>query len=600
MKKVSKHPMKKSELDRLKPIIQEKLIMKGVSNRAMREIANELGIDAGLVVKIKQRTDSNFYRKEPVPVATETSIQAVAMPVLTEAIPVPELDTKEEKEKELTLNERKRLQLDKVREKAITAKKHFLTAEEKEKLIRDYKSGKYSQQKLADMYEICTGTVGNILKKAKMKEGEGMKRKGKITTKRNRNNKKQQPIIPKSNPNTSIVTTTTTAENTEIYAVVKFVTDIPVYEKDLINKKNIIWALSKNRDISDLGADLHINSKNDMRRINDLRGRYYLVSFSNNKLQLIDFFDETNKEIIPYAQETSILYENEDGIISNSQIVEAIKIILKYDKSIERSRLRLGDFVLDPSKFTNLQRIFGLDKFSFNLASKNNSVTVEAGLVADRHNMPVGRFIYPEALSQDLMFNYSEQERIAQDFLKANFDFDPDSNDKRIKVLKLYITGMQCAFAAVMKVCTEMGVNLVAMHYNSATGGYVPQYIVGQVEETGAYVKGFDRILSQKSLNGDILLFNCTYEDFSETNIDNFYILEAAKMRNTSSTDNQKDESIIIVIKKREDIWKIYPTVLDHIIDNDGLNLAVWVTTARIKDNNLYWGMNIIKSFNYK
>ena len=113
-------------------------------------------------------------------------------------------------------------------------------------------------------------------------------------------------------------------------------------------------------------------------------------------------------------------------------------------------------------------------------------------------------------------------------------------------------------------------------------------------------MKGFDRILSQKSLNGDILLFNCTYEDFSETNIDNFYIMEAAKMRNTSSTDNQKDESIIIVIKKREDIWKIYPTVLDHIIDNDGLNLAVWVTTARIKENNLQWGMNVIKSFNYK
>lgn len=592
MKKVSKHPMKKSELDRLKPIIQEKLIMKGVSNRAMREIANELGIDAGLVVKIKQRTDSNFYRKEPVPVATTESIQTVAMPILAEVIPVPELDAKEEKEKELTLDEKRKLWL----EKARAADRHFLTPEEKKKLVEDYKTGNYSQQDLAELYKVCTATVGNILKG--VKKGN-MGKRGKITTKRSRNQKKQQP----KNITTSssrVMAATSTITDTKDYVTVKFVTDIPVYERELIEKTNIIWAVSKNRDIFDLRIDLHIYSKDDMGKINDLRGRYYLVSFSNNKLQLIDFFDVTNKEIIQYAQETSILYENEDGIISNSQILEAIKIIMKYDKSIERSRLRLGDFVLDPSKFTNLQRIFGFDKFSFNLASKNNSVTVEAGLVADRHNMPVGRFIYPEALSQDLMFNYFEQERIAQDFLKANFDFDPDSNDKRIKVLKLYITGMQCAFAAVMKVCTEMGVNLVAMHYNSATGGYVPQYIVGQAEETGAYVKGFDRILSQKSLNGDILLFNCTYEDFSETNIDNFYILEAAKMRNTSSTDNQKDESIIIVIKKREDIWKIYPTVLDHIIDNDGLNLAVWVTTARIKENNLYWGMNVIKSFNYK
>ena len=67
-----------------------------------------------------------------------------------------------------------------------------------------------------------------------------------------------------------------------------------------------------------------------------------------------------------------------------------------------------------------------------------------------------------------------------------------------------------------------------------------------------------------------------------------------------SSTDNQKEESIIVIIKRKEDIWKLYPTLLDHLMDNTGLNLALWVTTARIKDNVLQWGMNIIKSFNYK
>ena len=71
-------------------------------------------------------------------------------------------------------------------------------------------------------------------------------------------------------------------------------------------------------------------------------------------------------------------------------------------------------------------------------------------------------------------------------------------------------------------------------------------------------------------------------------------------MRNQSSTDNQKAESIIITIKNRQDIWKLYPRIVDHIIDNDGLNLAMWVTDGKIKDNNLCWGMNIVKSFNYK
>ena len=582
MQKNSKFP-KKVDLEKLKPIIQEKLIMKGVTNKAMREIANELGIDAGIVVKVKQRFDSNTYRKDSVPTVSTT------IPVLTETIPipVPELTTTSSTQEKLDLAERRRINLNKVRYKAITAERHYLTQEEKDNLIKDYLSGKYSQKDLADLYKICKGTVSNILKTADKngKDKNMGKRKGKIVTKRAR------MIQQKSKPNTTV----TVAE--EKYAVVKFVTDIPVYEEYLINQKNIIWALSKNRSVCDLRQDLPILNKEDMKKINDLRASYYLVSFVNNKMQLIDFFNVTNKEIIPFAQQGTILYKNEDNdIISNEQIAEAIKMIIRYDRSVDRTRLRLNDFVFDYSNFTDLQKVFGFDKFSFNLASKNNSVTVEAGLVGDRHNMPVEKFIYPEALTQELMFNYPEQERIACDFIKANFNFEDD----RIKVLKLYITGMQCAFAAVMKVCTEMKVNLIAMHYNNTTGAYVPQYIVGNPEETGAYVKGFERIISQKSLNGEILLFNCTYEDFSGTNIDGFFILEAAKMRNMSSTDNQKEESIIVIIKRKEDIWKLYPTLLDHLMDNTGLNLALWVTTARIKDNVLQWGMNIIKSFNYK
>ena len=581
-----KHTMKKSELEKLQVIIQEKLITKGVSNKSMREIANELGIDTGLVVKVKQKMNPNMYKKDPIPVPD----------IISTTVKTPSEVSNSDSKKDIDLIERKRIQLNQIRYKAITAEKHFLTKEEKDNLVKDYLSGKYSQKDLAILYEVCIATVANILKKANVeKKGKTMAKRKKITTKRSRDQNKKSNV---STSNANVVIDNTTKNENCIYAIVKFVLSIPVYEENLINQKNIIWAISKNRSIQDLREDLHILNKEDMRKINELRSKYYLVSFVNNKMQLIDFFNVSNKEIIPFAQQTTVLYKNEDGIISNEQIAEAIKMIIRYDRSVDRTRLRSNDFVFDHANFTNLQKVFGFDRFSFNLASKNNSVTVEAGLVGDRHNMPVEKFIYPEALTQELMFNYPEQERIACDFIKANFNFEEDDN--KIKVLKLYITGMQCAFAAVMKVCTEMKINLVAMHYNNTTGAYVPQYIVGNPEETGAYVKGFERIISQKSLNGEILLFNCTYEDFSGTNVDGFYIMEAAKMRNTNSSDNQKEESIIVIIKRKEDIWKLYPTLLDHLLDNTGLNLALWVTTARIKDNVLQWGMNIVKSFNYK
>ena len=141
------------------------------------------------------------------------------------------------------------------------------------------------------------------------------------------------------------------------------------------------------------------------------------------------------------------------------------------------------------------------------------------------------------------------------------------------------------------------------MHYNAKTGSYVPQYINGNIEDTGGYIKAFEKITSQKNLKGgEILLFNCTYENFMESNVDTFYIMEASRMINNSGNSQpQKGESVIVVIKNKEDIWRLYPTILDNIVENtDKINLALWVTKASIKGNILNWGMNIIKSFNYK
>jgi len=75
--------------------------------------------------------------------------------------------------------------------------------------------------------------------------------------------------------------------------------------------------------------------------------------------------------------------------------------------------------------------------------------------------------------------DFEEMERIVRsklDELKAG-----DS-------VNLYVTGLTAATLAVVKVCLEKCINLVAYHYDTATGTYRPQSILC-VEETEAVRK---------------------------------------------------------------------------------------------------------------
>ena len=593
----SKHPQTKKELAILKPKIRDELIKTGTTNIQMRQIANKLGIDAGLVVKVKGEMIYEQAQtqeiKSSIPMIIEREENMEILQDQQEKIEIVEEENKEEK-----IEEGK-----KKRKTRVT-----LTPEKEVELCNHYANKEFTQKELAIIYEISESGVSRIIARHGLRRKENNKNMGKkrkaMTRSRQRNNKEN---IAAKNVTTNI------EEDDRLYpeeggknpnepfATIRFVAYLPLanYEKEA-KESNIIWAISKNADYHDLITDIKIMKKSDGAVINKYRDRYYLVSIVNGGfIHLIDYWDVTNETLSIYTSPEKYNIKDENGnFITYDKFNEIIRAIIKYDKSSGRSRLRLNDFVVDTTKFGELHRIFGLDNFSFNMASKENSVIIEAGLIAGRHDgMPVNSFIYEASFGEDLMFNYDEQERLAKKFLSENFDF---SNDTEVKQLKLYVTGMQSAYTAVIKACVDMKVNLVSMHYNAQTKSYLPQYVTGKPEDCGAYVKAFEKLHNQKCLNGDVLLFNCTFEDFGESNIDKFYVMECAKMRNQNNNDNQKAESIIIIIKEEEDIWKIYPTIVKYINANTGFNLALWVTDAKIKDNNLYWGMNIVKSFNYK
>ena len=568
----------------------------------LRQIANKFKVDTGLVIKVRGGMN---------PLLLNTLLKENSK----------EVDMVKQEQETKIKDKNKEVDSNFVCSK-ITKTLYDFLEEEKDNVCLDYMTNPLcnSRNKLAVKYNTSEYVIKEILKSRNITSKDKAKN---VTTKNpnasdistviitlpvkakeekleednmKKNNKKMSPIRNRDlKPNSNVVNSICT---------IKFVTDLPVYDiKNDKFPKQVIWCISKNRSPADLREDVTINSKKEFEILNSFRNRYYFVTINDGILRLIDFFDVTNQEFVQYAHKAcNTKFENEDGIISNEEVLQFISETVKYDKTIERTRLGLNDFEFNPDRFTELQKIFGFDNFSFNIASKNNSETVEAGLIADRHPMPVNKFIFPESFDQELMFNYPEQERIVRDFIRNNFDFDEYNNNK-IKQLKLYVSGMQCAYGAVMKVCIDMGVNLITMHYNAKTGSYVPQYINGNIEDTGGYIKAFEKITSQKNLKGgEILLFNCTYENFMESNVDTFYIMEASRMINNSGNSQpQKGESVIVVIKNKEDIWRLYPTILDNIVENtDKINLALWVTKASIKGNILNWGMNIIKSFNYK
>lgn len=60
---------------------------------------------------------------------------------------------------------------------------------------------------------------------------------------------------------------------------------------------------------------------------------------------------------------------------------------------------------------------------------------------------------------------------------KLNRDAYVAVKDSGVEFLTVYVTGMTPALVAVINACNDLDITLTLMHYNNATGKYVPQYV---------------------------------------------------------------------------------------------------------------------------
>lgn len=133
----------------------------------------------------------------------------------------------------------------------------------------------------------------------------------------------------------------------------------------------------------------------------------------------------------------------------------------------------------DTNKVTNKPQ----DKIeATGLHKLNRTKYVECGLISDRHDMPVKNYIF-ETHNDALMFDYDDQYRIAYNNIKSMIRF---KDNKPQEGLIVYITGLPCALATVVRVCNDLKINLLLKHFNVYKRCYATQPVFTKFMDTAS------------------------------------------------------------------------------------------------------------------
>lgn len=187
----AKHPQSKKELERLEPIIKNRLETVGTSTKQMRQIANELGIDAGLVVKVKNQL---VYTKAMAATTIDEQIKPVDITKPADVIDIddnlPVIDIEDQvKENNNTEEEVKKDNIVKEESKVTTRKKRTcLTTEQEIELCSHYINKEFNTTELAELYNVSSSTVSRVLARHNTGKGKSNMGKKKKTTKKKYNN----------------------------------------------------------------------------------------------------------------------------------------------------------------------------------------------------------------------------------------------------------------------------------------------------------------------------------------------------------------------------------------------------------------------------
>lgn len=216
---------------------------------------------------------------------------------------------------------------------------------------------------------------------------------------------------------------------------------------------------------------------------------------------------------------------------------------------------------------------------------------IEALLIKDRHNVPKSceEYVFDGPMSQELMFDYEAQEKIVKSWIENHINFTDGKADKSVM---LYITGLTCASATVIKVCNQMKVNLCLMHYYTKTNSYKMQVIWDCFDTTSTIPYAFTNIASSRF--DSIILHKCTMNQLlaSETAYD--------VIVNINSDDGNK--IINSVMHVAVDINIAYDIFKESIINNINREdkISIFIHENSITNSKMTSNKTLAKSYNYR
>lgn len=239
----------------------------------------------------------------------------------------------------------------------------------------------------------------------------------------------------------------------------------------------------------------------------------------------------------------------------------------------------------------DLEYLFGIKTSELVVPTSENNKYFPCVLVADRHDINISTSIFESALSEDLMFDYDQQESIVRDFL---YEHEIKKNNKGLMV---YVTGKQSALACVIKVCFDDEIDLILKHFNTDTKKYHTQVIRGEkVKKTKS-----DELFEKLTKSGKkMYLYNCKEEDLEPGT--NLYGITLNKFNDKSISITYNTG--IILCTNQADMWKLYSRAVEHVNSPDIINnyyCGVFAANCMISPENMFvWGSNISKGYNFK
>jgi hypothetical protein len=249
-----------------------------------------------------------------------------------------------------------------------------------------------------------------------------------------------------------------------------------------VSKIKIFNGLENENIYNQIGGFDNVNSKicNDIAKLYGCTRRDIMVAVYRHHLALNNYEGEdavrflidsgVSLQLTAYATDLTI-GKIRNIIKKDQEVSDSDDLINAYDDDVE---VVDDDTAEENHKKSIREKFEDMVRERF-VSIPNCSYVRKVGLCSDRHDMPVTDFIFTNPVSQSLMFDYAEQERIVNDWIDTHI---VSANGEYIQGMLCYTTGLNCLNASVAKVCMSKGVGLIFMNYDRVTNTYVRQEMI--------------------------------------------------------------------------------------------------------------------------